>query len=545
MITNFIHLTLTQITILKITTTTILAFLSVLFIRNKKYILSSISIVIIIILHLSIFGFWLMDDAYITTRYAENLALDGELAFNLNETNPVEGFSTPLFLFIQAFFIKIGLSSLYLPQILSLFFLATSIVLLFFTVKDHYEDSKEINLYSFLLIALSSPYILYSISGMENTLVATLILLSVVFYNKGNKLVSSISLGLLTITRPEGVLIGIVLFIYDLIVSLKRSSDRWREFKITILNWIPLAIIFGAYFTFRILYFNSLYPNTYYAKMGGYYDRIINGIIYTLRFSTFYGLPLFILLFIIGREYIKRYSYSLTLLLTYIGFIIMAGGDLPAYRFFTYIIPLIILLSVGGFLYLQTHFKRSFICIMIFIILMMTSTTYFLSLNDYRGGIRGNRGVLIWSDRVEGTLYKLAKDIKKDAGENDKLALIDAGILPYITNLEILDMWGLMDSDIAGWKYQYSRGEIDREEHDELVVEHFYDEDVDYIAIDVIGHWREEFTDILEAGEYAELDSHHEFHSINEDERFNELYRHTGVYSINDTYHLVLFERVE
>ena len=48
------------------------------------------------------------DDAYITFRYAENLALHGELTWNLGE-DPVEGFTSMSWVLVHAPLIALGL----------------------------------------------------------------------------------------------------------------------------------------------------------------------------------------------------------------------------------------------------------------------------------------------------------------------------------------------------------------------------------------------------------------------------------------------------
>lgn len=536
----------TQLVILKIGALAILGFLTAVFIRRRRVVLAVIGILVVAVLHLSIFGFWLMDDAYITHRYAKNLASGQGLTFNPEEAVPIEGFSSPIYLFTLALLIKLGASSLYLTQMLSLLFFAVSMMLLLLSVRAYYEKSTEIALYSILFLSLASPYIVYAISGMENTLVSSLILLAIILYSKGKRALTALTFGFLAVARPEGFVIGIAALTYDLIVTQRASKRRFKECAFTILKWVPFIATFGAYFLFRTLYFEGIFPNTYYAKTGGYINRISSGIVYFIRFFVFFGLPLFSALFIIGRKFIKMYHLPLTLLVAYTGFIILAGGDLPAYRFFTYIIPLILLLGVGGLIHLKRILRRGFTAVLFIMIFTLVSATYFLALVDMGGGISSlkARGIVIGADRVQGALYNLANDINKDAEGDEKIALIDAGIVPYLTGLTTVDLWGLMDAQIAEWKYAYSSGVITRDEFDQRVVTYFYQAHADYLAMDVVGQSEEEIEAILSQGQYHKLESHHEFHRINEDERFAKLYEAVGVYTINDEYHLVLFKRL-
>lgn len=74
--------------------------------KNPTRIIYTLTVLYVVLL-LVIFPRWTVDDAYITFRYADNLAQHGELTWNVGE-NPIEGYTGVALPVILAFFIKNG-----------------------------------------------------------------------------------------------------------------------------------------------------------------------------------------------------------------------------------------------------------------------------------------------------------------------------------------------------------------------------------------------------------------------------------------------------
>ena len=89
-------------------------------------------IVLYVIFLLVIFPRWTVDDAFITFRYANNLARHGELTWNVGE-DPVEGYTGVGLPVILAFFIKNGFEPSAVSQTIGvLSLLGIGIILYFF-----------------------------------------------------------------------------------------------------------------------------------------------------------------------------------------------------------------------------------------------------------------------------------------------------------------------------------------------------------------------------------------------------------------------------
>lgn len=137
----------------------------------------------------------------------------------------------------------------------------------------------------------------------------------------------------------------------------------------------------------------------------------------------------------------------------------------------------------------------------------------------------------------------IGRYLKENAKPGDKLALIDAGLMPYYSELEVLDVWGLCNKEVALIKYAASRDVISREEADERIRNIFFDYDPDYVALDVVEQSYEEAQRLAESSDYASLKAHPQFRDINKDPRFSEGYDFIRAYRAMDEYSILVFKK--
>lgn len=214
--------------------------------------------------HVRDFGFVCADDAYITFRYAKNLASGTGLVYNPDER--VEGFSNPLWTFTLAIASALGynieLSSRDLGFFFSFLALLVSILL-----AMRLANSKFIApLAAGLMLTGSTSFILYSVSGLETAQYGFALVLSAYLVTFANPILRALVpiLGLLiALSRPEGILVSLLLWAISAWWILKSNGSQ----RMTIGIGLALALIgFGGFLLFRYLYFGDIYPNTYYAK---------------------------------------------------------------------------------------------------------------------------------------------------------------------------------------------------------------------------------------------------------------------------------------
>jgi hypothetical protein len=119
-----------------------------------------------------------------------------------------------------------------------------------------------------VLLALSTHFVVWNASGLENSLYAFLLCtgmwrLLVEDEEESRKPISALCFSLAAITRPEGIMYGVVALVTKIIFSIPKrrfGSLLWRS--------MVLALPFAGYLYWRYQYFAWELPNTYYAKLG-------------------------------------------------------------------------------------------------------------------------------------------------------------------------------------------------------------------------------------------------------------------------------------
>src|SRR3989344_5388213 len=124
---------------------------------------------------MAIFPKWAVDDAYITFRYAENLALHGELNWNVGEP-PVEGYTGVALPVILAGFIKLGISPVVASRGIGIFSFFLSLAV-FFLILRRLKINEFISGLMLTLFATTPVLFTHATSGTETMLFMSAILL--------------------------------------------------------------------------------------------------------------------------------------------------------------------------------------------------------------------------------------------------------------------------------------------------------------------------------------------------------------------------------
>ena len=193
------------------------------------------------------------DDAYITLRYAENLARGNGFVFNLGER--VYGTTTPLFTFILAGLSVLLDHPLSVGKILNIVCdVAIAVILL--GLGRRLSGQKWVGYLAGFLYAFNPVSVKWSALGMETSLYTLFICLS--FWQHGRQRFRSgyVFAGLATLTRIEGALAFIVLLLADLLRRRRGALADALFGAAPVLLWVVFA-----YF-----YFGSPIPHSAFAK---------------------------------------------------------------------------------------------------------------------------------------------------------------------------------------------------------------------------------------------------------------------------------------
>lgn len=193
-----------------------------------------------------------VDDAWITYRYAENLAAGQGFVYNAGEH--VLGTSTPLYTLALAAAALLGLDVPAVSATIGLAGMVAGLVLLFVIVRDLHGPASGVA----AAWLLGSAYLYHRVAtyGMETPFYVVLILATFLAYIRGRTLLAAGIAALCILTRLDGVAVGAALFVVH-VARYRRLP--WRE------ALVYLAIA-APWFAFSNAYFDSLVPNSVAAK---------------------------------------------------------------------------------------------------------------------------------------------------------------------------------------------------------------------------------------------------------------------------------------
>ncbi|MCD6385943.1 hypothetical protein J7M23_09240 [Candidatus Sumerlaeota bacterium] len=413
---------------------------------------------IILVAHCSYYLGWTIDDPYISYRYAENLANGKGLVFNPGEQ--VEGYSNFLFTLILAGFNFLGISPVWLSRLIG-FCSALALIWVMFHALDKELFSPSalplIRFFPLYLIALNGSLALWSVSGLETGFYTLLVALAWLLliredHAKASPLIVSCVFLLVALSRHEGALFFIVCFAGDIWRTAKnKDSILLRRL---ILRAIPIGVLFALYNLWRISYYHSLLPNTFYAKAtGDFSTRISEGVVYLFRFVLNNGNLLYLLvLFPILSQLRLKPSVirSLEFIIAGLIFVIYSGGDwMPLWRFLCPIMPMLFYIMGLGLAEFWRRVKtrdiqlrrRDFAILMVIVLLAI--------------GVYQERRLTfpIMSSVREGSFYRpnilAGLWLKFNADPSAKVAGEEAGIIGYYSQRYFIDMVGIVEPHIA------------------------------------------------------------------------------------------------
>ena len=424
----------------------------------------------------------IVDDAYISFRFARNLVQGQGLVFNPGEY--VEGYTNFLWTVLLAALLWItGIELPVLSVICNLVCFAANLVVVYLIGKTLLPDPRP-RVYvpiAVLLLAVQSTFTEFATSGLETMMAGLLINLGVLFMvrraNTANALLAGSAWILATMTRPDcsmfyalgGLIIGAGA-LADWYRAGRKGRDAWASLLTRPLAFAIPLIPFALCMLWKYSYYGSLLPNTYYAKSAGEV-YIKQGVIFFWTFFlashywVVYLLWILWILFPFGKSGAARFKwFSAGAVLLYNMYVLKVGGDFMFGRFYHSLIPLLLLAMEQLVYRVLLHPERiksrspTWACILVAV--MLAASARGVNLFEAPKRIR-------WGIACEGTVYEMASidpvRIRHHSFTEGRLfgkALYDRGIRPviatggigmigYYSRLEVIDLRGLTDATIA------------------------------------------------------------------------------------------------
>lgn len=235
----------------------------------------------------------LVDDAYITFRYARNI-VDG-LGFVYNSGQPVLGTTTPLYTLLLAGLAWIFQSDNYPALSIGINALADGATCaLLIPLGVALSGRRRVGIAAGLLYALAPFSVTFAIGGLETSVVVLLLTATAILYLRGRDQ-WAVTAALALLTRPDALILVGPIAIDWLIGGLARSwADRRAGRQISFAPWLR-PVVFGLapllpWAVFAGYYFGSPIPHSITAKTAAYYLKPEEGLI---RLVQHYATPFF------------------------------------------------------------------------------------------------------------------------------------------------------------------------------------------------------------------------------------------------------------
>ena len=422
-----------------------------------------------------------VDDAFISFRYAHNLVQGHGLVFNPGER--VEGYTNFLWVILSAFSMWLSLNPEIFAKIIGLLASLTTIAAVV-RLSPKPDNYRLLVFAAPILLAVNPSFAVWATGGLETPLFTSLVTWGLVLAAQGMEkgtlpLSSALLLAFAALTRPEGVLVAGLVFVFAIALGIKNNS-----FARNTAFWLPVfAAVYLPYFIWRFIYYGALLPNTFYVKVDPGGSQLFRGLVYSHGFLAATGY--WTIVGLIGLVWMKKTHFVCALgwpLLLYVIYIIYIGGDgLPMYRFFVPGLGIFfILVSQGlvGWLAKGAHWKP--IRGVMTIALLLTAS--YSMIPFYRGPDYN----YVMQDRSEVDSWKeIGKWFKASAKPDDSIAVIPAGAIPYYSELKTIDMLGLNDVTI-GRKTTNDMGKL-QAGHEKYDIEYVLSRKPTYIIVGVYG----------------------------------------------------------
>lgn len=404
---------------------------------------------------------FIVDDAYITLRYARHLAEGLGPVWNPGER--VEGYTSFFTVVLLAMLrvVGVGLESA------ALYVNAAGLALLALVVSWHGARlvrgvaRAPIALAPALVVASYPPLYVWIHGRLEAPLFAGFIGLALhattrlleAPTSRKWQLISALTLGLLPLIRPDGGVFGLVGAAFVLIACVRCRSARFADYG----RFAAAALLLPlAHIAFRRIYYGEWVPNTVIAKTTGLPRHLLidSGLDYLEHFAR--ARPYFLQLAIaalpvalVARSRRIPALYIATSAAAYISLIVVAGGDhMIAHRLLLPVVPPLAMLWAEGLAGLASLRSHPAGAAPAAAVACSAALLFGLTPGErYEPAERPDPAAYV------GTI--VGEYLRDSYPKGTLIALHNAGSTPYFApHLRFIDMLGLNDTHIARRKIQ-------------------------------------------------------------------------------------------
>jgi arabinofuranosyltransferase len=399
-----------------------------------------------------------LDDGWIHQVFARNLVETGQMAYNPGE--PAAGSTAPLWTLLLAVGRFVNLEPRLWAYALGLGFLAAAGYATYLLWRALLPGLPLLGGVAAAFVVVMDWHLTWAaVSGMETTLfVLFAVLLATTTMQRRPPWVSGLLAGLLFVTRPEGILLGGLCWIYGVTsippVGSPGGSVPGRG------NWVRRAMRFSAvfavglmlpvlpYLAFDLATSGTLLPNTYYAKGAVYGRDGLRGLLgfFGEAFAVLSMGPLALLLpgIVTSAVLMVRQRRDLWLVLAWpVVLLVVYAWRLPrVYQYGRYLMPMLPFLTVlgwWGLSYLREKINIRQLSILYPVtVALLTAFTWFYGADVYASDVR----------YIQTFQVTTARWLRDNTPPNALVATHDIGAIGYFSERRVLDSAGLVTPQV-------------------------------------------------------------------------------------------------
>ncbi len=423
-----------------------------------------------IIAGLLCYAWWnrfIQDDAFISFRYAENLARGHGLVWNNGER--IEGYTNFLWTLVMSGVIALGSDPVIWSSIIGICCFACSL-LFTYRIALLIFQSDDIGLATVILLGTNFTFSSYATGGLETSAQAALYLgitCTMLWWDAAgtcrpiDALKLSLLLTLSVLLRLDSAIICLVVFpVVSYQLWREASPRRSKLIRFSLLT-IPFILIVGSWFLWKLSYYGDILPNTFYVKVASV-QTLSRGVHFLHRYTASYLLYPFLLLGLFSlRKFFRPMRvpllFVLGIVLFWTAYIVKVGGDFMEFRLLVPVIPFIfILLSWLIFCFVRSALIRIGLIVLVFLGTFHHASTFEYDRLDGIEPVRQLHGHIASPDEHWGEIGKvLGRAFNYDGAVS--IATTAAGAIPYYSRLTTIDMLGLSDRYVTTHGYYFAR----------------------------------------------------------------------------------------
>ena len=388
----------------------------------------------------------LVDDAFISFRYAANLAEGHGLVFNQGEK--VEGYTNFLWTLLLAGGAALGLDLPLLSVALAAAAGIAAIVLLARLARIALPDNPLLAALPPLLWAALGSQPRFVVSGMETLLFAALLLLALERLLVARRPVAAgAAFALAAMTRPEGGVYWLLTAAWALLRGPGAAGERQRT---ALRLGAAFTALYLPYFLWRWAYYGWLLPNTFYVKATGFtWSRIGRGAEQLLVLVEQWNAWPLLVLALLTLPALRSDRFVLLgwgWIAATVAYFLWVGGDfLPFFgpRFLLPALPFLLIFAAQGLGRLTPALApRAAAAVRAAAAAALVAAALWLSWPERLSRLEGLALEMeSWT--------RLAHWIREKTPPDTLVATGGAGIVPFYSRRPTVDMFGLADEHIA------------------------------------------------------------------------------------------------